>query len=67
VVVPIPVAPSGPAGGERDLAAITYGANPHKKGLDRVLAAWRTARRPGETLVVAGVAGPDEDGVRHTG
>jgi glycosyltransferase involved in cell wall biosynthesis len=66
VVVPAPVEPSG-APGARDLAAITYGANPHKKGLDRVLAAWRTARRPGETLVVAGVAGRDEDGIRHTG
>src|SRR3954471_8452331 len=32
VVVPIPVEPSGPAG-ERDIAAITYGANAHKKGL----------------------------------
>src|SRR3954466_1732919 len=66
VVVPIPVEPSGPAG-ERDIAAITYGANPHKKGLDRVLAAWALARRPGETLVVAGVSGRDEDGVRHAG
>ena len=66
VVVPAPVEPSG-VPGARDLAAITYGANPHKKGLDRVLAAWRTARRPGETLVVAGVAGRDEDGIRHTG
>src|ERR687891_838536 len=27
IVVPIPVAPSGPAGGGRDIAAITYGAN----------------------------------------
>jgi glycosyltransferase involved in cell wall biosynthesis len=32
-----------------------------------VLAAWRAARRPGETLVVAGVAGRDEDGVRFAG
>ena len=31
------------AAGERDIAAITYGAHPEKKGLDRVLAAW--ARR----------------------
>ena len=29
----------------RDIAAITYGANPSKKGLDRVLAAWDAARR----------------------
>ncbi len=66
VVVPVPVEPSGPAGA-RDVAAVTYGANPHKKGLDRVLAAWRTARRPGEELVVAGVDGPAEDGVRYAG
>src|SRR3954464_5743149 len=38
IVVPVPVQASGGAGA-RDVAAITYGANPHKKGLDRVLAA----------------------------
>jgi glycosyltransferase involved in cell wall biosynthesis len=54
VIVPMPVAPSG-VGGERDIAAITYGANPEKKGLDRVLAAWAAAVRPGESLVVAGL------------
>jgi glycosyltransferase involved in cell wall biosynthesis len=67
IVVPIPVAPSGPPSPERDLAAITYAANPEKKGLDRVLAAWRAARREGEALVVAGLAGADEDGIRYTG
>ena len=67
VVVPVGVAPSGPASGPRDLAAITYGANPEKKGLDRVLAAWRAARRAGETLVVAGLAGEGEDGIRYAG
>jgi glycosyltransferase involved in cell wall biosynthesis len=55
----------------RDIAAITYAANPRKKGFDRVLDAWRRVRRPSERLVVAGVrsdalaeAGfelPDED------
>ena len=65
VVVPMPVSSSG-AGGERDIAAITYGANPEKKGLDRVLAAWRRARRE-ETLVVAGLDGDDEPGVRFAG
>jgi hypothetical protein len=54
VVVPIPVEPSGPPGGERDIAAITYAANPEKKGLDRVLAAWAVARRGDEELVVTG-------------
>ena len=78
VVVPVPVAPSGPAKSERDIAAITYGANPAKKGLDRVLGAWAAARRPGEELVVAGLdgawpgaraAGCDAaaEGVRFTG
>ena len=67
IVVPVPVEPSGDGGGERDLAAITYGANPEKKGLDRVLAAWRAARRDGEELVIAGLDGTDEPGVRHTG
>ena len=66
VIVPIPVTPSGGAG-ERDLAAVAYGANPEKKGLDRVLAAWRSARREGETLVVAGLAGRDEPGIRYAG
>jgi glycosyltransferase involved in cell wall biosynthesis len=67
VVVPIPVEPSGPAG-ERDIAAITYGANPQKKGLDRVLAAWAAARRDGEELVVAGTDRvPAAPGVRNAG
>ena len=65
--MPVPVAASGAPAGERDVAAVTYGANPHKKGTDRVLAAWRAARRPGETLVVAGLAGAGEDGVRFAG
>ena len=62
VVVPVPVAPSGPSA-ERDLAAVTYGANPGKKGLDRVLAAWAAARHGSEELVVAGL---DEAGWRRT-
>jgi glycosyltransferase involved in cell wall biosynthesis len=71
VVVPIPVEPSGPDGATgdaaRDVAAVTYATNPYKKGLDRVLAAWALARAPGEELVVAGVAGPDGDGIRYAG
>src|SRR5438270_714545 len=55
IVLPIPVEPSGPAAGRRDIAAITYAGNPAKKGLDRVLYAWSRARREGEQLVVAGV------------
>jgi hypothetical protein len=69
VVVPVPVEPSGPPvpAAARDVAAVTYGANPHKKGLDRVLAAWAAARRPDEELVVAGLDGADRPGVRHAG
>jgi hypothetical protein len=63
LVLPVSVEPSGqmPSGDARDIAAITYAANPRKKGLDRVLAAWRAVcARPlhadaGE-LVVAGVS-----------
>jgi Glycosyl transferases group 1 len=65
VVVPPPVAPSGPPAPERDIAAITYASDPVKKGLDRVLAAWARARRPGEELVVVTEHDlPRADGVR---
>jgi hypothetical protein len=46
IVVPVPVEPSGEGTAERDVAAVTYGANPEKKGLDRVLAAWAAAVVP---------------------
>jgi glycosyltransferase involved in cell wall biosynthesis len=64
-VLPVPVEPSGAAMAEpdtrqRDIAAITYAANPAKKGLARVLAAWRElqAERGSATgeLVVAGAS-----------
>jgi glycosyltransferase involved in cell wall biosynthesis len=42
----------------RDIAAITYAANPSKKGLDVLLSAWARVRREGEELVVAGVEEP---------
>lgn len=70
VVVPIPVEPSGPpaAERERDVAAVTYAANPRKKGLDRILAAWARARRPDEELWVAGTEpGAPVPGVRWAG
>jgi hypothetical protein len=63
VVVPVPVEPSG-AAADRDVVAVTYGANPVKKGLDRVLAAWEAARHEGEELVVAGL---DEAGAKRAG
>ena len=70
VVVPIAVERSGPllAGPARDIAAITYAADAHKKGLDRVLAAWARARRGDEELLVAGGAGvAATEGVRAIG
>jgi glycosyltransferase involved in cell wall biosynthesis len=76
IVLPVPVKASGPSEGVRDIAAITYAANPLKKGLDRVLEAWQRVCRPGEELLVAGVHEPDlaraglvvpDEGVRVTG
>ncbi len=78
LVLPVPVEPSWPVAVPlRDLAAITYAANPRKKGLDRVLSAWRRVRREAEELYVAGASVEDlaragveaggEEGVRVTG
>jgi hypothetical protein len=91
VVLPVPVEAStepdasAPSAIEpmRDIAAITYAANPSKKGLDSVLSAWRRARAgrsagaPEEELLVAGASaealeravpvGRDQDGVRVVG
>jgi glycosyltransferase involved in cell wall biosynthesis len=57
LVLPVPIGAPDPQPdpAERDIAAITYAANPLKKGFDRVLAAWRRVRRPSERLVVTGV------------
>jgi hypothetical protein len=48
------LARGGFAAGPRDLTALTYAADPDKRRLDLVLAAWARARRGDETLVVAG-------------
>jgi glycosyltransferase involved in cell wall biosynthesis len=68
-VLPVAVERSGPPETERDIAAVTYGANPSKKGLDRVLAAWQAVRRPGEELLVMGADAevPALAGVRTVG
>jgi glycosyltransferase involved in cell wall biosynthesis len=61
LILPVPIEPSGSLRRARDIAVITYAANPSKKGLDRVLAAWRRVRgeipagAPDE-LVVAGIS-----------
>ncbi|MDO8213698.1 glycosyltransferase [Conexibacter sp. CPCC 206217] len=82
VVLPVPVEPSGAGAGsaapgeppaadaaaaERDIAAVAYAADPVKKGLDRILAAWREVRRPGERLLVAGRNGPLGEGAEGAG
>ncbi|MFL5816260.1 MAG: glycosyltransferase [Conexibacter sp.] len=77
VVLPVPVEPSasqprraesGSGPPERDVAALAYAADAEKKGLARMLAAWAQARRPGETLLVAGQpAGPLGEGAEGTG
>jgi hypothetical protein len=56
LVLSVPVEPSGPFAASRDIAAITYAANPLKKGLDRVLAAWARVRRADEQLYVTGAS-----------
>jgi hypothetical protein len=50
---------SWPGAEQRDIAAITYAANPAKKGLERVLEAWRRARLPSEELLVTGASAND--------
>ena len=65
VVVPPPVAPSGPPAPVRDMAAVTYASDTIKKGLPDVLDAWARARREGEELVVfTDKALPQQPGVR---
>ena len=79
LVLPVPVETSGLPAERRDIAAITYAANPSKKGLDRVLDAWRRVRaeRGADELLIAGISpeqlsrtgllAPDEPGVRVLG
>jgi Glycosyl transferases group 1 len=77
LVLPVPVGPSGAPADRRDIAAVTYAANPSKKGLDRVLAAWREVRTGDDELFIAGVSAaqlqrerllaPGEPGVRVVG
>lgn len=72
IVTPIAIRPATPEGdaigshGDERIVAVTYGSDPHKKGLDRTLAAWARARRPGELLAVAGrdeLPGGPQEGV----
>ena len=76
LVLPVPVEPSGPPEPVRDITAMTYAANPAKKGLDRVLSAWRSVRdkmaggegdRSGAALGELVVAGASADELRLAG
>jgi hypothetical protein len=69
VVVPVAVDVSGPITGPRDVDVLAYTANPVKRRLEFILAAWQRARRGSETLVVAGIDRADDPaaGVRYTG
>jgi glycosyltransferase involved in cell wall biosynthesis len=62
LVLPVPVVASGPSPPVRDIAVVTYAANPSKKGLDRVLAAWRRVReeRASQPNAHGGSARPDD-------
>ncbi len=58
----------------RDIAALTYAANPRKKGLDRVLAAWGSLARAdrlgaGDQLLIAGTSAAElqRAGIELTG
>jgi glycosyltransferase involved in cell wall biosynthesis len=42
-------------GGERDIDAVAYAANPHKRGLELLCEAWRDAASPGARLIVGGL------------
>ncbi len=75
VVVPVAVQSSGVPPPVRDIAVVAYAADPVKRRLDYILAAWERARRPEETLVVAGIdpgarrasPSPEIVGVRFVG
>jgi hypothetical protein len=68
IVVPVPVDPSGPLDGARDIDVLAYTGDPVKRRLDFILGAWERARREDETLVVAGLERePAPPGVRFTG
>jgi hypothetical protein len=68
IVVPVPVEPSDPAGGPRDIEVLAYAGNPVKRRLEYVLEAWSRARRGEETLVIAGIeSGRELPGVRFAG
>jgi Glycosyl transferases group 1 len=68
IVLPVAVEPSGPLDGRRDIDVLAYAADPEKRRLDHILAAWARARQEGETLAVAGIEREHAPpGVRYAG
>jgi glycosyltransferase involved in cell wall biosynthesis len=67
LVLPVAVEPSAPAPARRDIAAITYAANPVKKGLGRVLEAWRRLQREDPSVGELIVAGADARELERAG
>ncbi len=70
VVVPTVIETPNRAGPARlrDIDVLAYTADPVKRRLDAILAAWARARRPGETLLVTGLErSPAPPGVRFVG
>jgi hypothetical protein len=49
----VPVEPVEPAA-RRDIDAVAYAGNPHKRGLERICTAWATAGAPGR-LIIGGI------------
>lgn len=55
LVVPPPIAPSGPRLGDAERLAVAYVPDPKAKGLEVVCAAWSAAEVPGARLAIFGV------------
>jgi hypothetical protein len=67
-VVPVAIEKATELAGVRDVDVLAYTADPVKRRLDMILAAWEQARHDGETLVVAGIErSPAPRGVRFAG
>jgi hypothetical protein len=68
ITLPVAVQSSAPVQRWRDVDVLAYAADPVKRRLDFILAAWQRARRGDETLVVAGIDRSEPiSGVRFAG
>jgi hypothetical protein len=70
LTLPVPVEPSGEsASSNREIAAITHGGNPYKKGLDVILGAWARLLADGAPVGDGDlvIAGTDEQELHRAG